>query len=58
VIVNKNRPEWRSKATGFGFWAIIGSALTLLLVAGLSWRKRRRDKKSLVVFESCRIKKD
>ncbi|MGD9123633.1 MAG: hypothetical protein PVG60_01005 [Desulfarculaceae bacterium] len=58
VIVNKNRPEWRSKATGFGFWVIIGSALILLMVAGLSWRKRHQDKRSLVVFESCRIKKD
>jgi hypothetical protein len=58
VIVNKNRAEWRSKALGFIFWTITGSALILLLVAGLSWRKRRQDRKSLVVFESFRIKKD
>lgn len=58
VIVTQNRPEWRSKAMGFSLWTIIGSALTILIVVGLSWRKKRQDRRSLVVFESCRIKKD
>lgn len=58
VIVKKNRAEWRSKAMGFTYWAIIGGTLILLLAAGLSLRKRRRDKQSLAAFESCRIKED
>jgi hypothetical protein len=58
VIVTKNQPEWRSKAMGFSYWSIFGSALIIMVVAGLSWRKKRQNQRSLVIFENSSIKKD
>jgi MYXO-CTERM domain-containing protein len=43
---------------GFAFWSIIGTGVTLLMVAGLTRRRRRRDRQSLIVFENHKIQKD
>lgn len=58
VMVYKNRPEWSSKAMGFTYWAIIGSALSLLMVVGLIRRDSWYNSRSLTIFENHRIKKN
>ncbi|BBO89640.1 carboxypeptidase-like regulatory domain-containing protein [Desulfosarcina ovata] len=58
TVVYRNQPEWRSKAMGFAFWSIIGTGVTLLMVAGLTRRRRRRDRQALIVFENHRIQRD
>lgn len=56
VTIYKNRPEWRTKAMGFTYWAITGTAMTLLTVFGFVIRKRRQRSRELVVFENRSIK--
>jgi len=56
VTVYKNRPEWYSKAMGFTFFAIIGTSVVLVILAGMSRRRKRRQQNSLAVFEKYRIK--
>lgn len=58
TVVYKNQPEWRSKAMGFAFWSIIGTGVTLLMIAGLTRRRQRRDRQALIVFENHKIQKD
>lgn len=56
VMVYKNRPEWLSKAMGFTYWTICGSALILLLVIGLVRRRHWQDNRLLITFENRKIK--
>jgi hypothetical protein len=58
TTVYKNRPEWRSKAMGFTLWAIVGTGISLLMVAGLTLRQKRRDRQALIVFDNRKIQKD
>ncbi len=55
VTINKNRPEWRSKTTGFIFWSITGTAMILLTIAGYWIRKRQRQNRKLAVYEKQTI---
>lgn len=56
VVVYKNRPEWRSKAIGFAYWAIIGSALSVLMILGLIRRRDRLNRQIMVIFENHKLK--
>ena len=58
TVVYRNQPEWRSKAMGFIFWSVIGTGVTLLMVTGLTRRRRNRDRLALIVFENHKIQKD
>lgn len=56
VMVRKNRPEWRSKAMGFAYWAIIGGAISLVLVAGFVGRRYWQNSRKMIIFENQKIK--
>ena len=58
VVIYKNRPEWRSKAMGFAYWAIIGSTMSFLMVLGFVRRKNRQDRQTLIIFENHKIKRE
>lgn len=58
IVVRRNTPEWRSKSVGFTYWAIVGSACSLLIVWGFARRKYRLRKRALTIFRNHRIKKD
>jgi hypothetical protein len=58
IVVRKNTPEWRSKAMGFTYWAVVGSAGGLLIVWGFVRRKIRRHEQALTIFRDHRIEKE
>ena len=55
IPIRKNRPEWRSRAMGFTYWTIAGTAMLVLTILGFAGRKRRENAHTLVVFENRAI---
>lgn len=51
-------PEWRSKAKGFNFLAILGTGLFIGLVTLSIYRKKKFDKETMVKFDEYKITKD
>ncbi|MBN2041947.1 MAG: hypothetical protein JW864_18070 [Spirochaetes bacterium] len=58
VIVFRNRPEWYSKAMGFTFWAIIGTAVVLIIIFAVIRRNRWQENRKLVIFDNYKIKEE
>jgi hypothetical protein len=56
--VYRARHEWRSMSGGFVLWTVLGGALIIIAIVGVVYRKKQRDRATMVMFEKCRIKKD
>ena len=56
--VMKPPPSWMSKAGWFDFWAALGSGLFIVYVTAAVYRMVKRDKKTMLEFESHKIKRD
>jgi hypothetical protein len=54
AVIYKNRPEWRSKTTGFIYWAVIGCGLCILGIWGHVWRKRWMSSREMAAFNNHR----
>ncbi|MDO9529360.1 MAG: hypothetical protein Q7J27_09385 [Syntrophales bacterium] len=55
--VYRARHEWRSMSGGFVLWAVLGGALIIVAIVGVVYRKKQRDRATMVMFENYRIKK-
>jgi len=58
MVITAPPPRWMSRAGGFDFWAAVGSGLFIVYVTAAVYRKVRRDKKTMLEFESRRIRRD
>jgi hypothetical protein len=56
--VYRARHEWRSMSAGFVLWVVLGGALIAIATVGAIYRKKQRDRASMVMFENYRVKKD
>ena len=58
MYVPKSPPGWMSKAEGFVFWAVGGTALFVVYVGWRIHRRQKRDRKTMLEFERHKIRKD
>ncbi len=58
MVITAPPPLWMSRAGGFDFWAAIGSGLFIVYMIWTICRKVKRDKKTMLEFESHRIRRD
>ena len=58
MVITAPSPLWMSRAGGFDFWAAIGSGLFIVYMIWTICRKVKRDKKTMLEFESHRIRRD
>lgn len=58
MVITAPPPRWMSRAGGFDFWAALGSALFIVYVTAAVYRMVKRDKKTMLEFESHKIKRD
>ena len=55
AYVLKPPPGWMSKAKGFISWAVMGTGLFVVYVGGRIYRKKKRDRKTMLEFERHKI---
>ena len=58
MYVPKPPPGWMSKAEGFVFWAVGGTALFVVYAGWRIHRRKKRDRKTMLEFERHKIRKD
>ena len=56
MIITAPPPRWMSMAGGFDFWAAIGSGIFIVYMIWTIYRKVKRDKKTMLAFESRKIR--
>ncbi len=58
MTVRKERHESRSISEGFLLWTMLGAALIVIATAGAVYRKKQRNRATMVMFENYRSKRD